>query len=213
MSPTIFADGVLNGRVAFVTGGGTGITGGVARAFAEAGASVALVSRKMDHLQPAADAINNNGGKAIPIVADVRQPETVEQAVAQTIEQLGKIDIVVNGAAGNFLCPAEEMSPGRMVPGCCGESSSSRTLHPLNATMPAAIAAARTHRARSVICIMCFGPCGLVVEVESHCVEASRRGARKVRLDVGRREILLGIRAFVLGPDLEIARAEAQRCT
>ena len=111
MNETIFVDGVLKGRVAFVTGGGTGITGGVARAFAEAGASVALVSRKMDHLQPAADAINNNGGKAIPIVADVRQPETVEQAVAQTIEQLGKIDIVVNGAAGNFLCAAEELSP------------------------------------------------------------------------------------------------------
>jgi peroxisomal 2,4-dienoyl-CoA reductase len=105
MSQTIFADGVLKGRVAFVTGGGTGITGGVARAFAEAGASVALVSRKMDHLQPAADAINNNGGKAIPIAADVRQ------AVAQTVEQFGKIDIVVNGAAGNFLCPAEELSP------------------------------------------------------------------------------------------------------
>jgi 2,4-dienoyl-CoA reductase [(3E)-enoyl-CoA-producing], peroxisomal len=111
MSQNIFADGVLKGRVAFVTGGGTGITGGVARAFAEAGASVALVSRKMDHLQPAADAINQNGGKAVPIAADVRQPEAVEQAVAQTVEQLGKIDIVVNGAAGNFLCAAEEMSP------------------------------------------------------------------------------------------------------
>ena len=111
MSQNIFVDGVLKDRVAFVTGGGTGITGGVARALAEAGASVALVSRKMDHLQPAADAINNNGGKAIPVVADVRQPETVEQAVAQTIEQFGKIDIVVNGAAGNFLCAAEELSP------------------------------------------------------------------------------------------------------
>jgi peroxisomal 2,4-dienoyl-CoA reductase len=111
MSETIYREGILKGRVAFVTGGGTGITGGVARAFAEAGASVALVSRKLDHLQPAADAINNNGGKAIPIAADVRQPEAVEQAVAQTIEQLGKIDIVVNGAAGNFLCAAEEMSP------------------------------------------------------------------------------------------------------
>ena len=111
MSQTIFADGVLNGRVAFVTGGGTGITGGVARAFAEAGAAVALVSRKLEHLQPAADAINNNGGKAIAVVADVRQPEAVEKAVAQTIEELGKIDIVVNGAAGNFLCKAEELSP------------------------------------------------------------------------------------------------------
>jgi peroxisomal 2,4-dienoyl-CoA reductase len=111
MSETIFVDGVLNGRVAFVTGGGTGITGGVARALAEAGASVALVSRTMDHLQPAADAINESGGKAIAIAADVREPEAVEKAVAQTIEQLGKIDIVVNGAAGNFLCTAEELSP------------------------------------------------------------------------------------------------------
>jgi NADP-dependent 3-hydroxy acid dehydrogenase YdfG len=72
MSERIFADGILNGRVAFVTGGGTGITGGVARALADSGASVALVSRKLEHLQPAADAINQNGGKAIAVVADVR---------------------------------------------------------------------------------------------------------------------------------------------
>src|SRR5215204_3459863 len=111
MTQTIYADGIFNGRVAFVTGGGTGITGGVARAFAEAGAAVALVSRKMDHLEPAAQAINESGGKAIAVACDVRQPEEVETAVAQTIEQLGKIDIVVNGAAGNFLCAAEELSP------------------------------------------------------------------------------------------------------
>lgn len=111
MSESIFADGILKGRVAFVTGGGTGITGGVARALAEAGAAVALVSRNMDHLQPAADAINQNGGKAIAVAADVRQPEAVEAAVATTVAQLGKIDIVVNGAAGNFLCNAEQLSP------------------------------------------------------------------------------------------------------
>ena len=111
MSERIFVDGILNGRVAFVTGGGTGITGGVARAFAESGASVALVSRKMDHLQRAADAINEAGGKAFAVPADVRQPEAVEKAVAQTVEHFGKIDIVVNGAAGNFLCNAEELSP------------------------------------------------------------------------------------------------------
>jgi 2,4-dienoyl-CoA reductase [(3E)-enoyl-CoA-producing], peroxisomal len=111
MSESIFNDGILNGHVAFVTGGGTGITGGIARALAEAGAGVALVSRNLDHLQPAADAINANGGKAIAVVADVRQPETVQAAVAATVEQLGKIDIVINGAAGNFLCKAEELSP------------------------------------------------------------------------------------------------------
>jgi len=111
MSETIFKDRILNGRVAFVTGGGTGITGGVARALAEAGAAVALVSRKMDHLEPAAEAINQSGGKALAVAADVRQPEEVDKAVAQTIEQFEKIDIVVNGAAGNFLCAAEELSP------------------------------------------------------------------------------------------------------
>jgi len=111
MSESIFTAGILKDHVAFVTGGGTGITGGVARALAEAGASVALVSRNLDHLQPAADAINQNGGKAIAVVADVRQPEAVEAAVATTVEQLGKIDIVINGAAGNFLCNAEQLSP------------------------------------------------------------------------------------------------------
>jgi 2,4-dienoyl-CoA reductase [(3E)-enoyl-CoA-producing], peroxisomal len=111
MTQPVFVEGLLNGHVAFVTGGGTGITGGVARALAEAGASVALVSRKAEHLQPAAEAINANGGKALAVVADVRQPEDVEKAVAATIEHFGKIDIVINGAAGNFLCKAEELSP------------------------------------------------------------------------------------------------------
>ena len=107
----IFADKILNEKVAFVTGGGTGITGGVARALAEAGARVALVSRKLEHLEPAAEVINSNGGAAIPVVADVRNPEDIAHAVAATIERFGKLDIVVNGAAGNFLCAAEELSP------------------------------------------------------------------------------------------------------
>ena len=111
MTQSVFVEGVLNGHVAFVTGGGIGITGGVARALAEAGASVALISRKAEHLEPAATAINKNGGKAFAIAADVREPEAVEKAVAATIEQFGKIDIVVNGAAGNFLCKAEDLSP------------------------------------------------------------------------------------------------------
>jgi len=124
----IFADGILKGHVAFVTGGGTGITGGVARALAEAGANVALVSRRMEHLEPAANAINetrgssptvrdgadtdnNSTGEAFAVIADVRNPEEVEQAIAATVARFGKVDIVVNGAAGNFLCAAEELSP------------------------------------------------------------------------------------------------------
>jgi len=129
MEQKLFTDGVLKGRVAFVTGGGTGITGGVARSLAEAGANVALVSRNIEHLEPAAKAINNarsgrkptvregagteepGMGQAFAVAADVRKPEEVEQAIAATIDRFGKIDIVVNGAAGNFLSAAEELSP------------------------------------------------------------------------------------------------------
>jgi peroxisomal 2,4-dienoyl-CoA reductase len=127
MIDKIFVDGILKGRVAFVTGGGTGITGGVARAMAEAGANVALVSRSLEHLEPAAQAINDaragdssptvregadsSRGEAFAVAADVRNPEEVEKAIAATIERFGKIDIVVNGAAGNFLSPAEALSP------------------------------------------------------------------------------------------------------
>jgi peroxisomal 2,4-dienoyl-CoA reductase len=111
MNNKIFVDGLLKEHVAFVTGGGTGITGGVARALADAGARVALVSRKLEHLEPAAAAINQNGGAAFAMAGDVRNPEEVENAIKGTVERFGKIDIVVNGAAGNFLCTAEELSP------------------------------------------------------------------------------------------------------
>jgi peroxisomal 2,4-dienoyl-CoA reductase len=120
---SIFADGILKDRVAFVTGGGTGITGGVARALAEAGANVALVSRSMEHLEVAAKTINDQRaalalragmpalhGEALPIAADVRKPDEIEKAITATVDRFGKIDIVVNGAAGNFLAKAEELS-------------------------------------------------------------------------------------------------------
>ncbi|HEX9423856.1 MAG TPA: SDR family oxidoreductase [Pyrinomonadaceae bacterium] len=117
MTDSIFVDGILKGRVAFVTGGGTGITGGVARALAEAGASVALVSRNLEHLEPAAKvindarAINQDIGEAFPVAADVRNFEEIEEAILATLERFGKIDTVINGAAGNFLSPAEALSP------------------------------------------------------------------------------------------------------
>lgn len=106
----IFADNILQGKVAFVTGGGTGITGGVARAFAEHGARLAITSRKEENLIPKKQYIEENGGECLAIAADVREYEAVEDAIKRTTEHYGKIDIVVNGAAGNFLCAAEQLS-------------------------------------------------------------------------------------------------------
>jgi peroxisomal 2,4-dienoyl-CoA reductase len=107
----VFSKDILHGKVAFVTGGGTGITGGVARAFARHGARLAIASRKEDNLIPQKQFIEENGRECLAVAADVREFDAVEAAIKQTIDHYGRIDIVVNGAAGNFLCAANELSP------------------------------------------------------------------------------------------------------
>ena len=110
MTERVFANNILQGKVAFVTGGGTGITGGIARAFAGHGAKLAIVSRKEENLIPMKQFIEENGSECLAVAADVRDFPAVENAIAKTLEHYGKIDIVVNGAAGNFLCAAEQLS-------------------------------------------------------------------------------------------------------
>ena len=106
----IFADNLLQGKVAFVTGGGTGITGGVARALAEAGADLAIVSRKIENLEDMRSAVTAMGRRCLAKTCDVRDYTQVEEAIAATVSEFGKIDFIINGAAGNFLCKAEELS-------------------------------------------------------------------------------------------------------
>ncbi len=110
MSNKIFAGDILQGKVAFVTGGGTGITGGIARAFARHGAKLAITSRKEENLAPQQKYIEENGGECLSVAADVRDFEAVQNAIAKTVAHYGQIDIVVNGAAGNFLCAADQLS-------------------------------------------------------------------------------------------------------
>jgi 2,4-dienoyl-CoA reductase [(3E)-enoyl-CoA-producing], peroxisomal len=105
-----FAENILQGKVAFVTGGGTGITGGVARALAAAGAKISITSRKIENLESMKTLIESEGGECFAVAADVRDYEAIEKAITATVEHFGKIDIVVNGAAGNFLCKADELS-------------------------------------------------------------------------------------------------------
>jgi 2,4-dienoyl-CoA reductase [(3E)-enoyl-CoA-producing], peroxisomal len=111
MMSDVFRDNLLTGQVAFITGGGSGICKGIAHAFMAHGADCAIVGRKADRLEAAAEELAQATGRAcLPVPADVRDPQAVEAALDQTLERFGHLDIVVNGAAGNFLCPASQLS-------------------------------------------------------------------------------------------------------
>jgi len=100
----------LEGRVALITGGGTGIGFAIAKEYARLGARLVLASRSADHLEPAARKLNALGVEAIAVPTDVRVPEQVDRLVSETVQRFGSIDILVNNAAGNFICPAEKLS-------------------------------------------------------------------------------------------------------
>jgi NAD(P)-dependent dehydrogenase (short-subunit alcohol dehydrogenase family) len=103
-------DQALAGKVAFVAGGSSGINLGVAQHFARAGAKVALISRNADKIAAAAQTIVAEGHEAIGIAADVRDYAAVEASLRECAARFGKIDIVLSGAAGNFIAPALGMS-------------------------------------------------------------------------------------------------------
>lgn len=108
---SIFNADTFKDRVAFVTGGGSGINRGIVEAFLRHGMRVAIVSRSQERLDQAAEELHaTTGGEVLPIAADVREYERVAGAIAATVERWGGIDVVVNGAAGNFIAPAAKMS-------------------------------------------------------------------------------------------------------
>jgi len=106
-----FTPDLLAGKTALVTGGGTGICRGIALALAAHGCDVAITSRKVEHLEPTAREIESLGRRSVAGAADVRDPSAIEAVVARTVAELGRLDVLVNGAAGNFLCLAEDLSP------------------------------------------------------------------------------------------------------
>src|SRR5947208_6194761 len=98
-----FRPDLLKGRAALITGGGTGICRGIALAFAAHGCDVAIASRKREHLEPTADDLRTLGVRAVAHAADVRQPDAVSGMIDAVVGELGRLDILVNGAAGNFI--------------------------------------------------------------------------------------------------------------
>ena len=108
--PSIFRENLLKGRVAFVTGGGSGIGRRIAERFAEHGSKVVLVGRRAEKLKEAAAAIEGAGGTAAIEPLDVRDYGALEAALERTRNHFGEVDILLCGAAGNFPAPVTGMS-------------------------------------------------------------------------------------------------------
>jgi len=132
----------IQGRpVALVTGGGTGIGRAIASALADDGYDLAIASRSAEHLAEGARALSGHGARVVSIPTDVRQPDQVERMVAQVRTEYGRLDVLVNNAAGNFVAPAERITPNgwRAVVGIVldGTFLCSRASFPLLRNAPA----------------------------------------------------------------------------
>jgi NAD(P)-dependent dehydrogenase (short-subunit alcohol dehydrogenase family) len=105
-----FREGLLAGQNAFITGGTSGINLAIAERLARAGAKVTVVGRNPEKAARAAEAVAKAGTEALGLSADVRDYAALGQALATAVARFGPIDILVNGAAGNFPAPALGMS-------------------------------------------------------------------------------------------------------
>ena len=104
-------DDALKGKVIVVTGGGSGLGKAMTKYFLELGAQVAITSRDLDKLKATATELETEtGGKCLPLQCDVRHYEEVENMLQAVLKEFGKVDVLLNNAAGNFISPTERLS-------------------------------------------------------------------------------------------------------
>lgn len=108
---TLFHHDLLKEKIVLITGGATGLGKAMAKAFLALGAKVALISRNEQNLKLAAQELSVDGLNVFYTTCDVRVPEQIEQAVNLVMAHYGRIDVLVNNAAGNFISPTERLSP------------------------------------------------------------------------------------------------------
>jgi NAD(P)-dependent dehydrogenase (short-subunit alcohol dehydrogenase family) len=99
------------GKTVWITGGGSGLGRSMAVAFAREGADVCVIGRRQEALDETAELIAREGGTAFGISCDLRDPGLVERTVAEIRARTGRLDVLVNNAAGNFIAPSEKLSP------------------------------------------------------------------------------------------------------
>ena len=107
----MFQKDLLKDRAIFITGGGSGLGRSMALRFSELGAHLFVVGRREEPLKEVCDEIHRAGGSAAYATCDVRDPAAVGAAAAAADQQFGRIDTVVNNAAGNFMARTESLSP------------------------------------------------------------------------------------------------------
>jgi NAD(P)-dependent dehydrogenase (short-subunit alcohol dehydrogenase family) len=107
----MFEANLFKDRVAVITGGGTGIGLAIARRLGSLGARIAIASRNAEHLETGCAALRASGIDPLVAQLDVRNPEQVDEMVLRTVKHFGSLDILVNNAAGNFICRAEDLTP------------------------------------------------------------------------------------------------------
>ncbi|MFL9838591.1 SDR family oxidoreductase [Flavobacterium sp. ST-75] len=104
-------DNALEGKVVVVTGGGSGLGKSMTKYFMELGAKVAITSRDLEKLQNTAKELEQEtGGKCLAVQCDVRHYEEVENMLKVILDNYGKVDVLLNNAAGNFISPTERLS-------------------------------------------------------------------------------------------------------
>jgi NAD(P)-dependent dehydrogenase (short-subunit alcohol dehydrogenase family) len=107
----MFSAALLKDQVAIVTGGATGLGLAIAKRLGELGACVAIGSRNAANLESGNAELRHAGLDPLTVQLDVRNPEQVDEMVGRVVKHFGRIDILVNNAAGNFICPAKDLSP------------------------------------------------------------------------------------------------------
>jgi len=110
-SAKMLRDDALNGKVIVITGGGSGLGKAMTKYFMELGAKVAITSRDIEKLKTtSAELEAETGGTCLPVQCDVRQYEEVEAMLQEVLKAHGKVDVLLNNAAGNFISPTERLS-------------------------------------------------------------------------------------------------------
>lgn len=109
MLNSIYKEGLFEGKVALITGGGTGIGLRTAKELSYLGAKVILASRKKENLDSAVQIIEKSGGKALALECNIRDQESIVQCVKKATSECGTIDLLINNAGGQFPAPAESI--------------------------------------------------------------------------------------------------------